>query len=214
MAYKNIHKLTARRQGEVIGQIFRLITCYNDFFVPRPRVYIKEISKENNSIYWLQNSKTDEVSAVAIMDTKHVLECINLKFYILGHTITKVGNQMNNIMDHILGDYQDSNIIYFSKAIFGEAIGAFEKYNFIPFDCQEIESNFPSLGQLTTEYFGIGTGEKIIDAMKRKGYTAYIKFSEETYEKITSDYKEIFNYIVNKTQELKSAEMENEKQLG
>lgn len=207
MAYKNIYNLPVRRQGEVIGQVFRLITCYNEFFAPRPRVYIKELAKSPNSIYWLQNSKTEEVTTIAIIDKNYSFTSNDIKFHILGHTITKMANQMHNILEHLLGDHHKDNLIYFSKEIFGKAVGICENYGFIPFSVMELQEFFPNIATYSTSYFGIDAGEKICTAMERKEYLAYVRLSVETLEHVEKNMETLFNFIKEKSQQI-TAEIE------
>jgi hypothetical protein len=195
MAYKNIYRLTARRQGEVVGQIFRLINCYSEFFVPRTRTQIKDIGREENTIYWLEHPKNNEVTAIAILDKTYKFEIFNLDFYVLGHTIAKLPNQMNNVIDHIMGDYLDQNLMIFSRELFADALGIQDRYNFICLNVLDLIKFAPSLAEFETDYFSSGTQEKVKDGMARKNYNLYLKCNDEGLKLLKDKFSDIFYHF-------------------
>jgi hypothetical protein len=199
MAFKNIFKLSTRRQGELVGQIFKYIYLYNDFFVPRARVYLKELAQLPDTIYWLENPKTNEVSSIAIVDPKYHIELSGLKFITLGHTISKIPNQIHNILDHILGDYKESNIILLSRELFANAMQITENYGFTCLTPADIKKFWPEFANLDTDYFNLTTKEEFLSGCIRKGYNIYIKIQEADLKTLKKNSLPLYKFILNES---------------
>jgi hypothetical protein len=180
MALKNIFRLSKRRQGELVGQIFKFIQLYTDFFVPRTRVYLKDVAQNNDAIYWLENTKTGEVSSVAIVDPKFNVELAGVNWVVISHAISKIPNQIHNIIEHILGDYTTANIIIMTRELFATAMQLEDNYHFKKFSIDEIAEIWPEFASKSTDYFNLLSGnETIQDGCKRKGYFIYLKLANE-----------------------------------
>jgi hypothetical protein len=210
MAYKNVFRLTSRRQGEIIGQIYKFICCYSDFFVSRTRVYIKEIAQNPDSIYWLENPKTGEVTSLALVEPKYNFEVDNIKFVTIGHTMSKMNNQMHNILDHLFGDYNDSNILIFSRTLLAAALDIRERYGFVEFEPEELENSWSNLANFQSDYFNVHSGDSIANGAVRKGYNLYLKITPKTLEYLKVNNAEVFAIIDKKMKELISEEDKTE----
>jgi hypothetical protein len=186
MALKNIFKLAKRRQGELVGQVFKFISCYNDFFPLRARTYLKELATHTDTIYWLENSKTNEVTTLSVVDPKYTLEVDGITLISLGHTISKIQNQIHNILDHILGDYKNSSIVSFVRPTFGLAMGLKARYGFTSFTPLEVSQFWPSVANKITDYFNLASGETIISGCSRKGCDLYIKLTQADLDILTA----------------------------
>ncbi|MBC7406211.1 MAG: hypothetical protein H7230_01930 [Candidatus Parcubacteria bacterium] len=178
MALKNISKLSKRRQGELIGQIYKYIYLYNDFFIPRTRVYLKEIAQLSDTIYWLEHPKTSEVTSLAIIDPRYNFNLENLDWVVIGHTISKIPNQIHNILDHIMGDYSNSNIILLSRELFANAMQLNENYKFVCMRPADLIEHWPDLANMNTDYFNLVSGESMASGCSRKGYNVYVRVND------------------------------------
>lgn len=179
MAYKNPFRLTTRRQGEIVGQIYKLIVCYSEFFIPRSRVYLKDVAKQENTIYWLENAKNGEITAIALIEPKYKLTIDELELTTIGHTLSKVNNQMHNILDHLLSDYKDCNLILLSRELFAQAMQIESKYKFLSLDAVQLLDLWPNLANQPSDYFNLTSGETIAQGMSRKGYKLYLRICEQ-----------------------------------
>jgi hypothetical protein len=195
MALKNISKLSKRRQGELVGQIFKYIYLYNDFFVPRARVYLKEIAQLPDTIYWLEHPKTAEVTSIAIIDPKYQFELNGLNWIVLGHTISKLPNQIHNILDHIMGDYIDSNMVLLSRELFANAMQIQEKYNFVCLAPSQLQEFWPEFANFETDYFNLTSGETMISGCIRKGYNVYVKVNDAFLQTVKETQPKLYEFI-------------------
>lgn len=212
MAYKNIFRLTIRRQGEIIGQIYRLISCYSDFFVSRTRVYIKDVAKSEDTFYWLENSKTSEVTSFAFVDPNYTINDYGIKIYNLGHTITKLNNQMMNIIDHLLGDYKDCNIIFYSRPLFAQALLLEENYSFVGFTIDEFLKYCPEIANKSTDYFNVTTGETVLQGLIRKTYNIYLKVTDLDLELLKKKNTTLYKFLVEKKSSMSKQLLESKDQ--
>ena len=195
MAYKNPFRLTTRRQGEIVGQIYKLIVCYSEFFIPRSRVYLKDVAKQENSIYWLENSKNAEVTAIALVEPKYKLNIDDIELITVGHTLSKVNNQMHNILDHLFSDYKEGNLLILSRELFAQAMQIESKYNFTALDAVQLQDLWPNLANCSTDYFNLSSGENLAQGMSRKGYKLYLRLSNSTSPQIQKKAPDLFEYI-------------------
>jgi hypothetical protein len=196
MAYKNPFRLTIRRQGEIVGQIYKFICCYSDFFVPRTRVYLKEVSKVEDTMYWLENAKTNEVTAIALVEPKYKINIDGIEIITVGHTLSKINNQMPNILDHLLGDYQDKSIMILSRSLFAGAMQLEEKYGFVSYSPDLINIKWPDLAGQVTDYFNLASGETLFHGLNRKGYNVYLRLLPIDIQKLKKKNPELISDFV------------------
>ena len=208
MAYKNPYRLSGRRQGEIIGQVYKLIVCHSDFFVPRNRVYLKDVAKVENTIYWLESPKTSEITALTLVEPKYALELNDIKLVVIGHTLSKVRNQMHNILDHLFSDYVDSNIAFFLRESFGVALMLEEKYNFVKINSDEINHLWPEVALVETDYFNLPSGERISQGMARKQHFIYLRLTELDKQKLINSHSSLVEFITTRQQEVVKKEQE------
>jgi hypothetical protein len=215
MALKNVFRLTKRRQGELIGQIHKTICCYSDFYVTRARVYLKDVAKESDSVYWLENPKTGDITSLALVEPKYKFEVDNITLTTVGHTISKIQNQIQNILDHLFGDYAEANLLIYCRPLFAKAMQIEERYDFIAFTPDEIKELWPNLANMSTDYFNVTAGETITSGTARKGYTIYLKLSEAAITTLTTSHPELITSLKSKkeaiSEEKKAEEAEEEK---
>jgi hypothetical protein len=195
MALKNIFKLTKRRQGELVGQIFKTIYCYTEFFVSRPRVYLKEVAQQLDTIYWLENLKTGEVTSMAILEPKYIFSISDITLHTFGHTISKVPNQIQNILDHILGDYDKTSLMFFSRSLFADAMQLQEKYNFLSFTPAQLQEIWPELSNQQTDYFNLSTGESINAGCTRKNYNIYLRLHDNDLDFLAKNNPSLYEKL-------------------
>jgi hypothetical protein len=210
MALKNIYRLTKRRQGELVGQIYKTICCYSDFFVARSRVYLKEVAQNPDSVYWLENTKTGDITSMALVEPKYRLQIDGLDIVTIGHTISKVANQIQNILDHIFGDYSESNIIILSRESFAKAMMLEEKHRFVSLDSEKLNQLWPNLAALHSDYFNISNGEPLVNGLARKGYKMYLRIQEVQVPKVEAFSPELAKMITEKWHEEIKIEAEEE----
>lgn len=200
MALKNISKLSKRRQGELIGQIYKYIYLYNDFFIPRTRVYLKEIAQLSDTIYWLEHPKTSEVTSLAIIDPKYNFSLEGLNWVVIGHTISKIPNQIHNILDHIMGDYSNSNIILLSRELFANAMQLNENYKFICMRPADLSEYWPALANMNTDYFNLVSGETMVSGCMRKGYNVYIRLNTNHTDELKISNSKLWEFLTTATE--------------
>lgn len=200
MALKNISKLSKRRQGELIGQIYKYIYLYNDFFIPRTRVYLKEIAQLSDTIYWLEHPKTAEVTSLAIIDPRYNFNLEGLDWVVIGHTISKIPNQIHNILDHIMGDYSNSNTILLSRELFANAMQLNENYKFVCMRPADLTEYWPALANMNTDYFNLVSGESMASGCSRKGYNVYVRVNDKHKGEIKNSNPKLSEFLSTATE--------------
>jgi|GEM_PF-1644956 len=183
MAYKNPTKLTSRRQGEIIGQVFRLISCYSDFFPSRSRVYLKDVAAANNNLYWLEQDKTGEVTAIAMVESKYQFQTNGITIQSVGHILSKINNQIHNILTHLTGDYKESNLAIFCRPSIAKALDIENNFGFFELNAVQLLQLWPDLAGVVTDYFN--TEETLAAGLSRRGYNLYIKLTENSLAELS-----------------------------
>lgn len=199
MAYKNPYRLSGRRQGEIIGQVYKLIVCHSDFFVPRNRVYLKDVAKVENSIYWLENPKTSEITALTLVEPKYQMDLNDVKLVVIGHTLSKIRNQMHNILDHLFSDYLDQSMVFFLRESFGVALMLEQKYSFVRINSEELNHLWPEMALTETDYFNLPSGEYISQGLARKQYYVYLRLTEVDKQKFVESHASLLDFISSST---------------
>jgi hypothetical protein len=194
MAFKNPFKLSKRKQGELIGQVFKLISLHSDFFTTRTRISLKQIAVELDAIYWLENPKQD-ITSLTIVDPKYDQDLDGLKWKIISHTISKIPNQIHNILEHIMGDYNDSNLILLSRDLLGSAMQLESSYGFVGIKPDELEIVWPSFASSITDYFNLPTKETFLTGCKRKGYTIFVKLADSELGNLATQNPKLYKFI-------------------
>jgi hypothetical protein len=197
MANKTFSKLTTRNQGNLVSQIHKLIKNYVDFFAIRERVYIKQLSKVDGSIYWLSD-QNNELIAMAMLEPDHEFELDGIKYKTLGHVIAKKIGIIDRIISHIWEDHKGSNVIAFSRPSLSHALHT-EETTLIGFNPLELMENWPEMAKKTTNYFNV-RNETVFQALSRKGQNLYLKLSPENIDTFNQKYPKAFNFIKDKSE--------------
>ncbi len=181
MARTKFSVLNSRQQSSVITQILNLIDYFSSIFPIRERKYLKNISREEGKIYWLDDLNK-KVVAIGLVEHNHIFSTYETTFLPIGHIISTVNGLAENIINHILEDYQKDNIILLAKPSLADSF-EYKNFDFIPFNPLELEKYLPDLSNYKTSYFNV-SNEPLKNALIRKNYYVYIKLNFETKEKL------------------------------
>lgn len=192
MALKNIFKLTKRRQGELVGQIFKYISCFNEIYPPRSRVYLKDVAQLPDSVYWLENTKSGEVTSITLLEPKYKWTVSGIELQSMGHALSKIPSQIHNVLDHISGDYQGKNLIFFCRELLASAMQIEEKYGFVAFNSAELSELWSDLADIQTDYFNLASGETLSSGCARKNYKIYIKIDPVENHKLENINRDLY----------------------
>jgi hypothetical protein len=203
MANKTFQKLTTRNQGNLVSQIHKMIKNYVDFFAIRERVYIKQLSKVDGSIYWLSD-QNNELIAMAMLEPDHHFELDNFKFKTLGHVIAKKIGIIDRVISHIWEDHKDDNVIAFSRPSLSHALHT-EDTLLIDFNPLELLENWPEMAKKTTSYFNV-RNESVYQALSRKGQNLYLKLAVSQEDSFAESYPKTWSFIQNKREDRKNEE--------
>lgn len=173
MALKNFGKLNTRRQGELIGELHRLICSY-PFFPVRSRASLREHLKNDDYVYWLEDRKSGSVQAMTLIDKPFLVEGIS--FTNIGFMISKAPNLLNEVFNQAYSDHKDNSLIIITKDSIASSINLEEK-GFKVFAADLLMDKFPKLGKMETDYYGIKT--TLSDGMNRKSDFCYIKAGDD-----------------------------------
>jgi hypothetical protein len=173
MALKNFGKLNTRRQGELVGELHRLICSY-PFFPVRSRVSLREHLKNGDYVYWLEDRKSGQVQAMTLIDKPFLIE--GLSFTNIGFMISKNPNQLNEVFNQAYTDHKDSSLIIITKEIIASSVGLEEK-GFKVFAADLLMDKLPKLGKMETDYYGIKSS--LSDGMHRRNDFCYIKAGDD-----------------------------------
>jgi hypothetical protein len=195
MANKTFTKLTTRNQGNLVSQIHKMIKNYVDFFAIRERVYIKQLSKIDGSIYWLSD-QNNELIAMALLEPDHSFDLEGIEYKTLGHVIAKKMGIIDRIITHIWEDNKESNVIAFSRPSLSHALHT-EDTTLIEFNPMELLENWPEMAKKTTSYFNV-RNESVYQALSRKGQNLYLKLSTVQEPVFSEKYPKTIEYIKNK----------------
>lgn len=192
MAHKTFSKLTVRNQGNLVSQIHKLIKNYVDFFAIRERVYIKQLSKIDGSIYWLSD-QNNELIAMAMLEPDHEFELDGIKYKTLGHVIAKKTGIIDRVISHIWEDHKNYNVIAFSRPQLSHALHS-EGESIIAFNPIELMEFWPEMAKKTTSYFNV-RNESVYQALSRKGQNLYLKLSPDNVTLFKGLYPETYSFL-------------------
>ncbi len=195
MANKTFQKLTTRNQGNLVSQIHKMIKNYVDFFAIRERVYIKQLSKLDGSIYWLSD-QNNELIAMAMLEPDHKFELDNFEYKTLGHVIAKKIGIIDRVISHIWEDHKGENVIAFSRPSLSHALHT-EDTQLVDFNPLELLENWPEMAKKTTSYFNV-RNESVYQALSRKGQNLYLKLSPDNETEFAKSYPATWDFIKNK----------------
>jgi hypothetical protein len=195
MANKTFSKLTTRNQGNLVSQIHKMIKNYVDFFAIRERVYIKQLSKKDGSIYWLSD-QNNELIAMAMLEPDHTFELDGIEYKTLGHVIAKKMGIIDRVISHIWEDHKENNVIAFSRPSLSHALHT-EETILVDFNPLELLENWPEMAKKTTSYFNV-RNESIYQALSRKGQNLYLKLSPAKELEFTERYPKTMEFINSK----------------
>jgi hypothetical protein len=195
MANKTFQKLTTRNQGNLVSQIHKMIKNYVDFFAIRERVYIKQLSKLDGSIYWLSD-QNNELIAMAMLEPDHQFELDNFQYKTLGHVIAKKIGIIDRVISHIWEDHKEDNVIAFSRPSLSHALHTDETI-LVDFNPLELLENWPEMAKKTTSYFNV-RNESVYQALSRKGQNLYLKLSPAHEQDFSKSYPGTWDFIKSK----------------
>jgi hypothetical protein len=199
MAFKSFSKLSSRNQSSLVSQLHKLIAYYGEIFSPRERVYLKNLSKTDGSIYWLEDDEKKLVAA-AIVDHNYDFSLDGLSLKTLGHTVSRRPGQMDRILSHIFSDYEDSSMLLLSRPTIAASIQN-DLFDLIPFSPVDLVKLWPELANTKTDYFNI-TKETLAEGMGRKNHYLYLKITDRDFLSVSKNKPELTEYI--KSQSKKS----------
>jgi len=173
MALKSFTKLSSRNRGSIVSQIHKLMKMYGDFFCVRERAYLRNLSNTDGTIYWIPEGANNLV-AMAIIEPDFTFTINDYNFHSIGYLISKKPGFINRVLQHIWSDFEDENLILFSKPSLAERIPPSE-FGLIECTPDFLQENCPELANQVTSYFSIP--ETLAEGLRRRGYNAYFKFS-------------------------------------
>lgn len=192
MAYKSFSNLTSRNQSHIISQLYKLINYYGSFFCTRERSYLKELSKKDSSIYWLEGQKHTLVAS-AIVDENHSIKTKVGNFKIFSHTISTHPGQMDRILQHVIADHKDDSLIFLGKEFMADSM-ELHNYGFIGVDPVELLEKWPELGTYKTSFFNV-QNESLASGTSRKQYKIYFKLHPEAKQKMSQEVPELHDTL-------------------
>lgn len=204
MAYKSFRSLTPRNQSNLITQLHKLINYYGEIFCPRERSYLKTLSQNDGSVYWLEDD-LKRIIAVAIIDPNYTVSIDPFDIVILGHTISKRPGQMDRILHHIWSDYQDKTIAVVCRKTLSTAFDV-QEFQLVEMTNTEIAEYWPELAEYRTNYFNL-TNEKMIDGLIRKDYTLFMKFTPQDLSAIRLTMPKLYELISKKMLRLQDTQL-------
>jgi len=174
MAFKNFAKLSARNQSSLISELHQLINYYGEIFCNRERVYLKNLSKNEGSIYWLEDENKKLVAA-AIIDQNFRFKIDNLDIVTLGHTVSKRPGHMDRILNHVFTDYTSQSLALICRPLIAAGL---QNNNFplVSFTASELNTYWPGLANTVTDYFNTSK-ETLAQGLDRKQHNLYLKIS-------------------------------------
>lgn len=203
MAYKSFSKLSSRNQSSLVSQLNQLISYYGEIFCPRERVYLKNLSKTEGTIYWLENEDKKLVAA-AIVDKNYTFTANGVTLTTLGHTISKRPGQMDRILTHIFSDYQDNSLVLLCRPGIAEGIQT-QIFDLVPMTALELTTYWPELAHIQTDYFNTSK-ETLAQGMDRKQHYIYIKLSSSDWITLKREKPELIEFIEAKLAEIQAKE--------
>jgi hypothetical protein len=195
MAFKSFSKLSSRNQSSLVSQLHKLIAYYGEIFSPRERVYLKNLSKKDGSIYWLEDDEKKLVAA-AIADHNYTFIVNDLEVKTLGHIVSKRPGQMDRILSHVFADNEDSIMILLSRPAVAASIQN-ELFNLIQLTPVDLITLWPELANIKTDYFNI-TKETLVEGMNRKNHHLYLRIPNASLLLLKESKPDLANFIESK----------------
>ncbi len=192
MAFKDFSKFSTRNQSSIISQLYSLIKYYGDFFCPRERVYLKELSKTEKNIYWLEG-KDKKLVAAALLEPDHSFWLEGVELKPLGYTVSKAPGYMSRIFDHIFSDYEDQSIIFFCRRSLANSMEV-SNYGLIHLTLSQLNDWAPELAQAKTNYFNV-KNDTLIKGLERKQDEVYLRLSPSHKDALSGKYPKLTKYL-------------------
>ena len=180
MANSDFSKLSDRNQSKLVSDIYKEISSFTESFPLRKRVYIRDMSKMPNNIYWLQDSSS-KLAAFAFLDSNYIFKIGNIQLHTFSHTIAKKPGYMNRLLSHIFEERKEQDLILICKDF---VYNTFNITNdiFIPLNPDQLEERWSELATLKTDFFG--ANEDFLSGVKRKKQMVYLKLTSNTKKQL------------------------------
>lgn len=188
MAQSKFSILSTRNQSSLVSQLHKLINYYGSIFPTRERTYLKKLSQQDGSIYWIEDDSKKLVAA-SIVDANYKIDLKGLELIPFGHTISKQLGTMERILKHVFNDYANQNLILFLKPLIAGSMELF-KYDLIELNVSDLIEKTPKLANAKTDYFNV-TGETLHSALARKENRVYLKLSPEGKEFFRTNFTKL-----------------------
>jgi len=195
MAFNSFFKLNSRTQSGIITQLHKMIGYYGEVFSARERIYLKNLSKSEKAIYWLEN-ENKKLLASALVEPDYIFKLKDMNLITVGHTISTHTGQINRILAHIWNDYGNSSLALIIRPFIANAIDL-ACLNVKAFDFESLRRFWPELACIKTDYFNV-KNEELADGLKRKCTSIYICLCEKDKEIISKTNQDLFNFYNNK----------------
>lgn len=121
MANKSFSKLTSRNQSSLVSQLHKLISYYSGIFCSRERIYLKNLAKNDGSLYWIEDD-AKKLMAIALIDPNYKFNVLGFDLITLGHTISNKSGQMERLLHHIFTDFEDKTINLICKPFVADSM--------------------------------------------------------------------------------------------
>lgn len=191
MANKSFSKLTARNQSFLVSQLHKLINYYSGIFCSRERVYLKNLTKIDGSIYWVEG-ENKVLIAMAVLDPNYIFKSDGIEFTTMGHTISNKPGQMERIFHHIFTDFTNKSLSLICKPFVADSI-AVKDYGMIGFNPVELTKYMPDIADIKTDYFNVT--ETLAEGLARKEHQIYFRFAPEDLSLLKSNNLDLFKIV-------------------
>jgi hypothetical protein len=192
MAFKSFKKLSPRNQSSTISQLHKLIKYYGEIFCPRERSYLKELSKQDRSIYWVED-ESKKLVAAAIVEPKYIFDIEGHFFKTLGYTVSKRPGQMERIFSHILDDYEEDNLIFMCRKSLASSLQT-EKLGMVKLTSTQLMEFLPELAYLKTDYFNV-KNEPLALGMERRQNDMFLKLNDEARQDLLAKKPKLLDIL-------------------
>jgi len=191
MANKSFSKLTSRNQSSLVSQLHKLINYYSGIFCSRERVYLKNLTKTDGSVYWIED-EAKKLMAVAIMDPNYKFNVLGFDLVTIGHTISNKSGQMERLLHHIFTDFEEKTLNLICKPFVADSMGV-KDYQMIGLNSLELLEYFPELANTKTDYFNVT--ENLAVGLARKEHQIYFRFIQDDLKTIASRNPNLFKLV-------------------
>ena len=194
MANKSFSKLTSRNQSSLVSQLHKLISYYSGIFCSRERIYLKNLTKTDGSLYWVEDD-AKKIMAMAIIDPQYKFNVLGFDLITLGHTISNKSGQMERLFHHILTDFENKTLSLICKPFVADSI-IVSNYNMVGLNSFELSQYFPELADIKTDYFNVH--ESLSEGLARKEHQIYLRFAPNDLEIIKKSNQDLFKFVNSK----------------